>query len=208
MEQLTAKQQQILEYIRDCMDEQGMPPTVEEIRQFMNVSSANGIRDHLRALERKGAIELVPGISRGIRLMGELSSSHDLPHTTISLPIIGRVAAGSPILAEQHVEDQRQLDAALFRPRADFLLRVVGTSMKDVGIFEGDLLAVHKTDQVNNGQIVIARVDDEVTVKRFERKGHTAYLHAENPEYAPIVVDLRRQPLAIEGVVVGMVRSI
>ena len=209
MEKLTSKQTEILEYITEYFEDYSMPPTIEEIRQAMGVSSANGIRDHLRALERKGAIELISGISRGIRLTGELSSSHiPTTHPTISLPIIGRVAAGSPLLAEQNIEDHCQLDATLFKQDPNYLLRVVGVSMKDIGIYEGDLLAIHKTHEAREGQIVVARIDDEVTVKRFHRKCDKAYLQAENKDFDPIVVDLRRDSLAIEGVVVGIVRQL
>ena len=197
---LTKKQEEVLEFIKDCIEYQGMPPTLDEIRRQLNVSSINGIRDHLRALERKGAIELLSGVSRGIRLV-------DRGDDSAGLPIIGRVAAGSPILAEQHVEKQCQLNTTLFSRDPDYLLRVVGTSMIDAGIVEGDLLAVHKTAEAREGQIVIARVNDEVTVKRFHREGHMAYLLAENKDFEPIEVDLRREHLAIEGVVVGVVRE-
>lgn len=209
MEKLTPKQTEILNYLIEYAEDFGMPPTIEEIRQAMDVSSANGIRDHLRALERKGAIELVPGISRGIRFTGKLSSSH-IPtiHPTAGLPIVGRVAAGSPILSEEHIEDHCQLDAALFKQSADFLLRVVGTSMKNIGIYEGDLLAIHKTSKASEGQIVVARVGDEVTVKRFRSQGDKVYLEAENEDFSPIVIDLQREELNIEGVVVGVLRQL
>lgn len=200
---LTHRQSEILDFIRDYIVERGMPPTIEEIREAMGVRSANGIRDHLRALEKKGAIELVSGASRGIRVV-----ENPLTSDSRSLPIIGRVAAGSPILAEPNVEDRCQLETTLFNQQPDYLLRVVGTSMIDIGIIEGDLLAIHKTREARNGQIVIARIDDEVTVKRFKREGEKAYLIAENPEFKPIELDLRRDPLTIEGVVVGMVREI
>jgi len=199
---LTHRQSEILDFIRDYLVERGMPPTIEEIREAIGVRSANGIRDHLRALEKKGAIELVSGVSRGIRVVENVVSE------SRSLPIIGRVAAGSPILAEPNVEDRCQLETTLFNQQPDYLLRVVGTSMIDIGIIEGDLLAIHKTREARNGQIVIARIDDEVTVKRFKREGEKAYLIAENPEFKPIELDLRRDPLTIEGVVVGMVREI
>jgi len=201
---LTHRQSEILDFIKDYLVERSMPPTIEEIREAMGVRSANGIRDHLRALEKKGAIELVTGASRGIRLVEEL----DVQSKSCSLPIIGRVAAGSPILAEPNVEDSCQLETTLFTQKPDYLLRVVGTSMIDIGIIEGDLLAIHKTREARNGQIVIARIDDEVTVKRFKREGSKAYLIAENPDFKPIELDLRRDPLTIEGVVVGMVREI
>ncbi len=201
---LTHRQSEILDFIRDYIVERSMPPTIDEIREAMGVRSANGIRDHLRALEKKGALELVSGVSRGIRLVEEL----DIQSESRSLPIIGRVAAGSPILAEPHVEDRCQLETTLFTQKPDYLLRVVGTSMIDIGIIEGDLLAIHKTREARNGQIVIARIDDEVTVKRFKREGNKAYLIAENPDFKPIELDLRRDPLTIEGVVVGMVREI
>ena len=198
---LTHRQSEILDFIKDYIVERSMPPTIEEIRESMGVRSANGIRDHLRALEKKGAIELISGASRGIRLVESQSESR-------SLPIIGRVAAGSPILAEPNVEDRCELETTLFHQRPDYLLRVVGTSMIDIGIMEGDLLAIHKTREARNGQIVIARIDNEVTVKRFKRVDDKVYLIAENPDFTPIELDLRRDPLAIEGVVVGMVRSI
>jgi len=201
---LTHRQSEILNFIKDYLVERGMPPTIEEIRESMGVRSANGIRDHLRALEKKGTIELVSGVSRGIRLVEELDSQSK----SRSLPIIGRVAAGSPILAEPNVEDRCQLETTLFIQKPDYLLRVVGTSMIDIGIIEGDLLAIHKTREARNGQIVIARIGDEVTVKRFKREGNKAYLIAENPDFKPIELDLRRDPLTIEGVVVGMVREI
>ncbi len=201
---LTHRQSEILDFIKDYLIESSMPPTIEEIREAMGVRSANGIRDHLRALEKKGAIELIAGASRGIRLVENIDDQSE----GYSLPIIGRVAAGSPILAEPNVEDCCQLETTLFTQKPDYLLRVVGTSMIDIGIIEGDLLAIHKTREARNGQIVIARIDDEVTVKRFKKKGSKAYLIAENPDFKPIELDLRRDPLTIEGVVVGMVREI
>lgn len=200
MRSLTHRQIEIVEFIKDSIESRGMPPTLDEIRRYLRVSSVNGVRDHLRALERKGVIELVAGVSRGIRL---LESGDDIP----GLPIIGRVAAGSPILAEQHVEKHCRLDTTLFQPKADYLLRVVGISMIDIGIMEGDLLAIHKTTEAREGQIVIARVDDEVTVKRFHRQGSKVFLRPENTQYQPIEIDLTRQQLDIEGVVVGVVRE-
>ncbi|UCC56801.1 MAG: transcriptional repressor LexA [Gammaproteobacteria bacterium] len=194
---LTARQAEILELIRSRIAEQGCPPTRAEIAHTLGFRSPNAAEDHLRALERKGVIELVTGSSRGIRLLEE----------DFGLPVVGRVAAGEPILAEQHIEDYCQLEADTFRPRADYLLRVHGDSMMDAGILDGDLLAVHRTVQAENSQIVVARIDDEVTVKRFRQRGAIVRLLPENPAYEPIRIDLRVQPLVIEGLGVGVLRK-
>lgn len=194
---LTARQAEILELIRSRIAEQGCPPTRAEIAHTLGFRSPNAAEDHLRALERKGFIELVTGSSRGIRLLEE----------DFGLPVVGRVAAGEPILAEQHIEDYCQLEADTFRPRADYLLRVHGDSMMDAGILDGDLLAVHRTVQAENSQIVVARIDDEVTVKRFRQRGAIVRLLPENPAYEPIRIDLRVQPLVIEGLGVGVLRK-
>lgn len=195
---LTGRQTQVLEIIRRNLEETGYPPTRAEIARELGFKSANAAEEHLRALARKGAIEMVPGASRGIRLP-ELEPD-------LGLPIIGQVAAGNPILAEEHVEDHCTLKPEFFSPSADFLLRVRGMSMKDIGILDGDLLAVHSTQDVRNGQVVVARVGEEVTVKRFQRNGHQVQLIAENEEFAPIEVDLREQELFIEGLGVGVIR--
>ena len=199
MNRLTGRQEQILDYIRDYLAETGFPPTRSEIAQEMGFRSPNAAEEHLRALARKGAIEMLPGTSRGIRL--PISEQ-------LGLPIIGQVAAGSPILAEESIADYCDVPPDLFSPRADYLLAVKGTSMVDVGIYEDDLLAVHKTDQARSGDIVVARVDDEVTVKRLEisRSKHKVTLIAENPDFDPIVVDLRDRAFAIEGISVGVIR--
>jgi repressor LexA len=197
MKDLTQRQKQVLEFIEKIMEEQGMPPTVAEITTGLGLSSTNGVRGHLQALARKGAIELVPNASRGIRLL------HEEPE---GLPIVGRVAAGHPILAAENIEDHCAVDAKLFKPRAHYFLRVHGMSMCEVGILDGDLLAVHRTPAAENGQIVVARIDEEVTVKRLRKKGNFAYLQAENPDFDTIKVDLRKQPLAIEGIAVGVLR--
>ena len=199
MNRLTGRQEQILDYIRDYLAETGFPPTRSEIAQEMGFRSPNAAEEHLRALARKGAIEMLPGTSRGIRL--PISEQ-------LGLPIIGQVAAGSPILAEESISDYCDVPPDLFSPRADYLLAVKGTSMIDVGIYEDDLLAVHKTDQARSGDIVVARVDDEVTVKRLEtsRSKHKVTLIAENPDFEPIVVDLRDRAFTIEGISVGVIR--
>lgn len=194
---LTARQAEILDLIRSYVAEEGCPPTRAEIATTLGFRSPNAAEDHLRALERKGAIELVPGASRGIRLIDP----------DYGLPVVGRVAAGEPVLAEQNIEDYCRVDADTFHPRADYLLRVSGDSMKDIGIRDGDLLAVHRTPHAENGQIVVARIDDEVTVKRFRQRGAIVRLLPENPEYEPIRVDLREQSLAIEGLGVGILRK-
>ena len=196
MIKLTARQQEILQLIKDCISETGMPPTRAEIAESLGFRSANAAEDHLKALARKGVIELMSGASRGIRLTEKEG-----------LPLVGRVAAGEPILAEEHVEDHLKIDPQLFHPMPDYLLRVSGMSMKDIGILDGDLLAVHHCQTAHNGQIVVARLDDEVTVKRFKQRGNIVNLIAENEDFEPIRVDLREQELAIEGIAVGIIRQ-
>ena len=196
---LTARQAEILELIRSYIAEEGCPPTRAEIAESLGFRSANAAEDHLRALERKGVIEMIPGSSRGIRLLDE--------YEDYGLPVVGQVAAGEPILAEQNIEDYCQIEADTFHPRADYLLRVRGDSMRDIGIHDGDLLAVHRTSQAENGQVVVARLDDEVTVKRFRQRGSIVRLMPENPAYEPIRVDLREQSLEIEGLAVGILRK-
>jgi len=193
---LTPRQAEILQLIRDTVETEGRPPTRAEIARAFGFRSANAAEDHLRALQRKGLIEIAAGAARGLRLVAELG-----------LPLIGRVAAGQPLLAEAHVQGRYQLDPGLFTPRADYLLKVRGMSMRDAGILDGDLLAVHKTDEARSGQIVIARLHDEVTVKRLRRRGSTVELLPENPDFAPIVVDLKREAMAIEGIAVGLIRN-
>jgi repressor LexA len=204
MEKLTNRQSQILEFVRKSVAVSGMPPTVAEITAAMGVSSTNGIRGHLQALERKGVIELVPNTSRGIRLLDQPETEQAHP----GLPVVGQVAAGSPILAQEHIEDYCRVDHGTFQPAADYLLRVKGESMQAVGIYDGDLLAVHRTASAHNGQIVVARIEDEVTVKRLRVKGHMAYLHPENPDFDVIKVNMKKQPLNIEGIAVGVVRRL
>jgi repressor LexA len=194
---LTPRQQEILNLIRRRLTETGLPPTRAEIAQELGFRSPNAAEEHLQALARKGAIELLPGASRGIRVMQE----------ELGLPIVGRVAAGQPILAEENIEDRANVDAKLFQPHADYLLRVRGHSMRDAGILDGDLLAVHRVSEAANGQIVVARIENDVTVKRWSRRGNIVRLLAENPEFEPIEVDLRRTPLEIEGVGVGIIRA-
>jgi len=182
----------------------GFPPTRAEIAERMGFKSVNAAEQHLRALEKKGAIEISAGSSRGIKVCDSRSASRG---RLLELPVIGRVAAGSPMLAEEHVQERYQVDPNLFTPRADYLLRVRGMSMRDAGILEGDLLAVHRTEEARTGQIVVARLADEVTVKRLRRRGHAVQLVAENPDFEPIEVDLRRDPLVIEGIAVGVIRN-
>lgn len=196
MDKITPRQQEILELIHKVIDETGMPPTRAEISETLGFKSANAAEEHLRALARKGMITLLPGAARGIRIT-------DPP----GLPVVGRVAAGSPILAEQHLEGRVRLDPRVFSPKADFMLRVRGMSMRDAGILDGDLVAVHRATDVRNGQIVVARLGDEVTVKRYRQQGPEVFLVPENPDFEPIVVDTRRQELLLEGVVVGVVRD-
>ena len=195
---LTARQEQVLRLIEQAIEETGYPPTRAEISRALGFKSANAAEEHLKALARKGAIEKVPGASRGIRL----------PARTTGIPLVGRVAAGNPILAEENIEDHINVPQSLFHPSADYFLRVHGDSMKDAGILDGDLLAVHRTSQANNGDTVVARIDDDVTVKILKKgpRKHLVYLLPENPDYEPIEVDLRQCEFAIEGLSVGVVR--
>lgn len=220
---LTFRQTEILDYIRTRLAEQGAPPTRAEIVAAFGFASPTAADDHLRALARKGVIELVPGAARGIRVLqqavlesglipgaaaqpvGATLAKTGSRHT--DLPLIGRVAAGSPLLAVENFERRVPVDAALFRPRADYLLRVRGESMREAGIRDGDLLAVHRTQTARNGQIVVARIGDEVTVKRFERRGDTVRLLPENADFQPIQIELSRQSLEIEGLAVGLLRT-
>ncbi|AFS39354.1 transcriptional repressor LexA [Alteromonas macleodii] len=204
MRPLTARQTEVLELIKTTMLETGMPPTRAEIARQLGFRSANAAEEHLKALARKGVIEILPGTSRGIKLNIPLDNDAQEEE---GLPLIGRVAAGEPILAQEHVESHYKVDPALFQPHADFLLRVNGMSMKDIGILDGDLLAVHRTTDVHNGQVVVARVDEDVTVKRLEKRGREVLLHAENDEFAPIKVDLATEHFAIEGIAVGVIRN-
>ncbi|MGQ0287070.1 transcriptional repressor LexA [Pasteurellaceae bacterium 22721_9_1] len=201
---LTARQQQVYDFLKHHIETAGVPPTRAEISQELGFRSPNAAEEHLKALARKGAIEMVPGMSRGIRL---LLSSPEQEEEYEGLPLIGRVAAGEPILAEQHIEGTYKVDPEMFKPQADFLLKVDGQSMKDIGILDGDLLAVHSTKDVRNGQVIVARIEDEVTVKRLERKGDIVYLHAENEEFEPIVVNLREEVFEVEGIAVGIIRN-
>ncbi len=197
---LTARQQQILDLIKQHISETGYPPTRAEIANELGFKSPNAAEEHLRALARKGVIEMISGTSRGIRLLEEEHKG---------LPLVGRVAAGDPILAVENIEDYLEVAANMFYPQADYLLRVHGMSMKNVGIMDGDLLAVHKAETAENGQIVVARIEDEVTVKRLKktRKRHEIMLLPENDELEPILVDLREQDFAIEGLGVGVIRT-
>ena len=196
MEDLTDRQAEILDWIRNFIDETGYPPTRADMADALGFRSPNAAEEHLRALERKGAIEMEPGASRGLRLT-----------EPAGVPLVGRVAAGSPMLAEQHIEGHYQIGRGLFKPRPHYLLRVRGLSMRDAGILDGDLLAVHRTREARSGQIVVARIDNEVTVKRFKRRGNQVQLLPENPDFKPIEVNLHDEDFAIEGIGVGLIRS-
>ena len=202
MIKLTPRQSEILAFIKRCLEDHGFPPTRAEIALELGFKSPNAAEEHLKALARKGAIEMTPGASRGILNPGYEPNAVEED----GLAVIGRVAAGAPILAQQHVEETCKINPAFFHPRADYLLRVNGMSMKDIGIFDGDLLAVHTTREARNGQIVVARIDDEVTVKRFQRTGNKVLLIAENPNFAPIEINLEELDLVIEGLSVGVIR--
>ena len=197
MEKLTQRQQQVLDIVRQHIDQTGYPPTRADIARELGFKSANAAEEHLKALARKGAIEIIAGASRGIRLPA-----------SAGIPIVGRVAAGNPVLAEENIEDYCDLSPTFFKPRADYFLRVQGDSMIEVGICDGDLLAVHSTPVANNGDIVVARIEEEVTVKRLQTGGqkHLVKLLPENADYEPIIVDLREQAFAIEGLSVGVLR--
>ena len=200
MRELTPRQAQILEMIQDFIAETGMPPTRADIASQLGFKSANAAEEHLRALQKKGVLDLIPGASRGIQLKDSLREQ-------MGLPLVGRVAAGSPILAQEHIETYYKLDPQLFNPKPHYLLRVYGMSMKNAGILDGDLVAVHRTPEVRSRQIIVARLDDEVTVKRYRQDGSLVWLLPENEEFEPIRVDLREQALVIEGVVVGVIRD-
>lgn len=199
MTDLTPRQRQILDFIRERVEESGMPPTRAEIATALGFKSANAAEEHLKTLKRKGVIDLVPGASRGIQLK-------DVLRDQLGLPLIGRVAAGRPILAEEHIEGRFQVDPKLFNPRPHYLLKVQGMSMKNIGIMDGDLVAVHRTPEVRNRQIVVARLENEVTVKRYRQEGSVVWLLPENADFEPIRVDLKEQSVLIEGVVVGVLR--
>ncbi|HYI86373.1 MAG TPA: transcriptional repressor LexA [Burkholderiales bacterium] len=196
MDTLTARQTEILKLIEQHTEKYGYPPTRSEICQAMGFRSPNAAEEHLKALARKGVIEMIPGASRGIRLTQEPG-----------VPVVGRVAAGSPILAAEHVEARYQLDPGLFTPRVDYLLKVKGLSMRDAGILDGDLLAVHRTSNFRSGQIVVARLHDEVTVKRIRKNRDRVELIPENPDFETRIVDLKREALEIEGIAVGIIRN-
>lgn len=198
MIKLTARQQDVLDLIKTKMEQTGCPPTRAEIARELGFKSANAAEEHIKALARKGAIEVIEGASRGIRL----------PHHERGLPLVGRVAAGLPILAQEHIENYFPIPEGLFHPKPDYLLTVHGLSMRDAGILDGDLLLVHKTNQVRNNDIVVARIGDEVTVKRFRRERNRAVveLWPENPDFEVIKVDLRDAQLSIEGLSVGIIR--
>jgi len=200
MRQLTPRQKEILHMIQEFIAEYGMPPTRADIARELGFKSANAAEEHLRALQKKGVLELVPGASRGIQLKDSLRDQ-------MGLPLVGRVAAGSPILAEEHIETHYTIDPALFSPKPHYLLRVHGMSMKNAGILDGDLVAVHRTPEVRSRQIVVARVEDEVTVKRYRQDGSVVWLLPENEDFEPIEVDLNEQAMVIEGVVVGVIRD-
>lgn len=197
MIKLTARQQQVLDLIKSAIEDSGFPPTRAEIAKELGFKSPNAAEEHLKALARKGAIEMIPGASRGIRIADHQAG----------LPLIGRVAAGEPILAQEHVEKHLDIPSNLFSPAADFLLEVHGDSMKEIGIIDGDLIAVHKTNQARNGQIVVARVGEEVTVKRLQKESNIVTLFPENKDFQPIVVDLTQESMEIEGLYVGVIRQ-
>ncbi len=200
---LTARQQEIFDFVKNHIETTGMPPTRVEIAREIGFKSPNAAEEHLKALARKGYIEMLSGTSRGIRILVEDEAANE----DVGLPLIGKVAAGTPIEAIEHIEKHYPVNGAMFSPHADYLLKVNGNSMENIGILDGDLLAVHKTNSVRNGQVVVARVDDEVTVKRLERKGDLIYLHPENDELQAIVIDPKVSFIEIEGIAVGVIRN-
>lgn len=213
--ELTRRQHEILAFIRRFMETEGYPPTRADIGRALGFRSPNAAESHLRALARKGAIELQRGTSRGIRLPDMESAAPEAapPHPGLPedvaglLPVVGRVAAGSPLLAEESIEAYRQVDAQLFAPRADYLLRVRGESMRDAGILDGDLLAVHRTSEVRDGQIAVVRLHDEVTVKFLQRADGRLHLHPANPGFSVLEIDPESEPAELEGIGVGVLRD-
>ncbi|MCK3655597.1 repressor LexA [Pasteurellaceae bacterium Macca] len=203
---LTPRQQEIFDFVKNHIENTGMPPTRVEIAREIGFKSPNAAEEHLKALARKGYIKMLSGTSRGIRILVEDENEY-AANDEIGLPLVGKVAAGSPIMAIEHVENHYPISGTMFSPQADYLLKVNGNSMENIGIYDGDLLAVHKTNTARNGQVVVARVDDEVTVKRLEKKGNLVYLHPENDELRPIIVDPRTSFIEIEGIAVGVIRS-
>jgi repressor LexA len=208
MSSLTPRQQQILDFIRAHLAREGLPPTHEEIAAAFGFSQPRAAGFHLQALAQKGAIELVPGKARAIRVLGQtgLARAESVRADILHLPLVGRVAAGAPIDADAHVEREIQIDRHLFRPRPDFLLRVQGMSMRDAGILDRDLIAVHRTQDAGNGQIVVARIEGEITVKEFRRTRSRITLLPANPDFDPIEVDPHADDFAIEGLYVGVIR--
>src|SRR5690554_3229484 len=212
MLKLTKRQQQVLDIVKRAMRDKGMPPTRAEIADILGFKSANAAEEHLKALAKKGAIEILAGTSRGIRILNDDTSikgtEPNSEENDEGLPVLGQVAAGSPVLASENIAFHLKIDPNSFRKKADYLLRVKGLSMKNIGIMEGDLLAVHRTtDASRNGQLVVARIQDEVTVKRFKKEGHWVWLLPENEDFEPIKVDLREETLVIEGLAVGLIRD-
>lgn len=214
---LTARQQQILDLIQSSIARTGAPPTRAEIATELGFRSANAAEEHLQALARKGVIELVSGTARGIRLRGDTLRSlnnarmkqFSLPLqglAQLALPLVGRVAAGNPILAQEHVDQTFYFENGLFQRQPDYLLKVRGMSMRDAGILDGDMLAVKQSKEAKNGQIVVARLGDEVTVKRFRRTKNIIELLPENPDFKPIVIE-PGQPFELEGLAVGLIRN-
>jgi repressor LexA len=209
MPKLTARQQEILDLIRHAIRSTGFPPTRAEIAKQLGFRSPNAAEEHLKALARKGVLELAAGTSRGIRLIAEPVVESSLPAALaqLILPLVGRVAAGSPILAAEHIDKSIGVDEALFSMRPDYLLKVRGLSMRDAGILEGDLLAVKKTTEARDGQIIVARLGDEVTVKRLKHTPAGLQLLPENPDFQPIEVSRDRDDFAVEGIAVGLIRA-
>lgn len=202
---LTDRQAEILSFLREHLRRHGHPPTLREVAGAFAIQPS-AVAKHLEALAAAGEIELAPGRARGIRLRDAAKLARESTSDTLALPLVGRVAAGAPILAAEHLEGEFHVDRSLFRPSPDYLLKVRGDSMRDIGILDGDLLAVRRTPSAEPGQVVVARVDGEVTVKRFRRRGSRVELVAENPDYAPILVDPAHQSFAIEGLYVGVIR--
>lgn len=206
MFKLTKRQSEVLNFVQTCIKTNGFPPTRAEIAKELGFRSPNAAEDHLKALARKGVIEMIPGASRGLKIINKTYCEEPTSATGYELPVIGRVAAGMPILAQQHIERSCAVSPDLFHPRADYLLQVRGMSMKDIGMLDGDLLAVHITNEARNGQVIVARIDEDVTVKRYKREGDTVWLLPENNDFEPIKIDLKTQRLTIEGISVGVIR--
>ena len=209
MKKLTNRQQEVLDFITSFISDEGYPPTRSDICKALGFRSPNAAEDHLKALQKKGAIELQAGSSRGIKVVRNDDSDNEFEaEQEEGIPLVGMVAAGSPILAQEHISQRFKIDESIFPCKPDYLLKVSGNSMINIGIYDGDYLVVHKTTNVRNGQIVVARLEDEVTVKTLNKTGNQIQLIPENDELSPIIIDSNNEYFAIEGLGIGVIRNL